>query len=153
MLEDRKIRSAERGFTLVELMVVVAIIALLAAIVIPNYVHSRAQAAVAQSEANLKQIATALELFHTDYQQYPAGAGASVAPALFTPPQGGGDGRRSRGRQQLFEFDAHERGRAQTVSLYARRRQRYDDRILHGRRRGALRCGDSFGPAALRRNR
>ena len=78
----------QRGFTLVELMVVVAIIALLAAIIIPNYVHSRASAAVAQSEANLKQIATALELYRTDNQQYPSGNGP-VTPALFAPPNGG----------------------------------------------------------------
>jgi type II secretion system protein G len=73
----------ERGFTLVELMVVVAIIALLAAVVIPNYVHARAQAAVAQSEANLKQIATSLELYYADNQAYPAGSGVAVTPALF----------------------------------------------------------------------
>ncbi|MBC5800204.1 MAG: prepilin-type N-terminal cleavage/methylation domain-containing protein [Candidatus Eremiobacteraeota bacterium] len=79
---------SERGFTLVELMVVVAIIALLAAIIIPNYVHSRASAAVAQSEANLKQIATALELYRTDNQQYPPANGL-VTPALFAPPGGG----------------------------------------------------------------
>lgn len=81
----------ERGFTLVELMVVVAIIALLAAIIIPNYVHSRASAAVAQSEANLKQIATALELYRTDNQAYPPGSGP-VTPALFTQPSGGTGG-------------------------------------------------------------
>jgi type II secretion system protein G len=92
MLEERPPNVAERGFTLVELMVVVAIIALIASIVIPNYVHSRAQAAVAQSEANMKQIATALELFHTDFLQYPAGAGATVGPALFVPPAGGNAG-------------------------------------------------------------
>lgn len=92
MLEVYRPKSAERGFTLVELMVVVAIIALLAAIVIPNYVHSRAQAAVAQSEANMKQIATALELYHTDFLQYPAGTAATVGPALFTPPEGGAAG-------------------------------------------------------------
>jgi type II secretion system protein G len=92
MLEERLPNVAERGFTLVELMVVVAIIALIASIVIPNYVHSRAQAAVAQSEANMKQIATALELFHTDFLQYPAGAGATVGPALFAPPAGGNAG-------------------------------------------------------------
>lgn len=92
MVEERAPSLSERGFTLVELMVVVAIVALLASIVIPNYVHSRAQAAVAQSEANMKQIATALELFHTDFLQYPAGAGATVGPELFAPPQGGNAG-------------------------------------------------------------
>lgn len=80
-------REGERGFTLVELMVVVAIIALLAAIVIPNYVHARAQAAVSQSEANIKQIATSLELYYADNQNYPAGAATNVVPSLFgTPP-------------------------------------------------------------------
>ncbi len=76
-------RLGERGFTLVELMVVVAIIALLAAIVIPNYVHARAQAAVSQSEANIKQIATSLELYYADMQAYPAGGPVNVTPALF----------------------------------------------------------------------
>ena len=73
--------ASERGFTLVELMVVVAIIALLAAIIIPNYVHSRAQASLAESEANIKQIATALELYYADNQAYPASG--SVGPGLF----------------------------------------------------------------------
>ncbi len=88
MSQDSYGARSERGFTLVELMVVVAIIALLAAIIIPNYVHSRASAAVAQSEANLKQIATALELYRTDNQQYPQNNGR-VTPALFAPPSGG----------------------------------------------------------------
>jgi general secretion pathway protein G len=80
MLEHAHQRR-ELGFTLIELMVVVAIIALLAAIVIPNYVHARAQAAVSQSEANMKQIATALELFYGDNETYPPSG--EVAPALF----------------------------------------------------------------------
>ena len=71
----------ERGFTLVELMVVVAIIALIAAVIIPNYVHARAQAAVAQTQANLKQIATALELYYGDNQAYPRAG--TVGPAMF----------------------------------------------------------------------
>ncbi len=73
--------SSQAGFTLVELMVVVAIIALLAAVVIPNFVHARAQAAVSQTEANMKQIATALELYYGDNQGYPASG--SVNPTLF----------------------------------------------------------------------
>ena len=75
-------RSNERGFTLVELMVVVAIISLLAAVVIPNFVHARAQAAVSQTEANMKQIATSLELFYADNQAYPTGQN-TVTPTLF----------------------------------------------------------------------
>lgn len=76
------VRPSERGFTLVELMVVVAIIALLASVVIPNFVHARAQAAVSQSEANIKQIATALELYYTDKEDYPTGQ-TTVIPTLF----------------------------------------------------------------------
>ena len=74
-------RAAERGFTLVELMIVVAIVALLAAIIIPNYVHARAQAAVAQTQANLKEIATALELYYGDNQAYPKAG--TVDPSMF----------------------------------------------------------------------
>ena len=83
MTELSQLSRAERGFTLVELMVVVAIIALLAAIIIPNYVHARAQASVSQSEANIKQIATSLELYYADNQAYPPTAGGTVTPALF----------------------------------------------------------------------
>ena len=75
--------ARQRGFTLVELMVVVAIIALLAAIIIPNYVHARAQATVSQSEANIKQIATALELYYADNQGYPATQNGKIEPGLF----------------------------------------------------------------------
>jgi type II secretion system protein G len=74
-------RPNELGFTLVELMVVVAIIALIAAIIIPNYVHARAQADVAQTQANLKQIATALELYYGDNEAYPKAG--TVDPTMF----------------------------------------------------------------------
>jgi type II secretion system protein G len=76
-------RKGERGFTLIELMVVVAIIALIAGIIIPNYTHARRQAAVSDTEANLKQIATALELYDADNEAYPNGQNATVDPQLF----------------------------------------------------------------------
>ncbi|HTW83427.1 MAG TPA: prepilin-type N-terminal cleavage/methylation domain-containing protein [Candidatus Sulfotelmatobacter sp.] len=77
-------RSGERGFTLIELMVVVAIIAILAGILIPNFVNARAQAQTAACESNLRSIATSLELYYTDNQVYPTASAASVQPSLLT---------------------------------------------------------------------
>jgi general secretion pathway protein G len=70
--------TGERGFTLIEMMVVVAIIAILVAILVPNFIRARAQAQTAACEANLKEIATALELYQTDHEQYPSGNNTPV---------------------------------------------------------------------------
>ncbi|GAC1416179.1 MAG: hypothetical protein NVSMB5_06180 [Candidatus Velthaea sp.] len=70
----------ESGFTLIELMIVVAIIAILAGILIPNFVNARAQAQTSACESNLRAIGTALELFYADNQSY--GAGGTVPGAL-----------------------------------------------------------------------
>jgi len=77
-------REAERGFTLIELMIVVAIIAILAGILIPNFVNARSQAQTAACESNLRAIATALELYYADNQVYPTASGTAVQPALLT---------------------------------------------------------------------
>jgi general secretion pathway protein G len=61
----------EAGFTLLELMVVVAIIAIIAGILVPNFFHARAQAAVSACMANMRSIATAAELYYSDHQVYP----------------------------------------------------------------------------------
>lgn len=77
----RRERERQRGFTLIELMIVVAIIAILAGILIPNFVNARAQAQTAACESNLRQIATALELYYADNQVYPP-SGSAVPDTL-----------------------------------------------------------------------
>lgn len=64
-------RERERGFTLIEMMIVVAIIAILVTVLVPNFMRARAQAQTAACEGNLKEIATALELYQTDHDAYP----------------------------------------------------------------------------------
>ncbi|HXE72958.1 MAG TPA: prepilin-type N-terminal cleavage/methylation domain-containing protein [Candidatus Nitrosotenuis sp.] len=54
-----------RGFTLIELMIVIALIAILAAILIPNMVRSRNQAKLSSCKQSIRALASALETYAT----------------------------------------------------------------------------------------
>jgi len=64
----------KKGFSLVELLVVISIIAILTAILMPNLMGARERARDAKRKQDLDAIKTALRLFYNDVQNYPIAA-------------------------------------------------------------------------------
>ena len=64
-------RARERGFTLVELMVVLVIIGLLATIVIINVMPAADRAAVTKAHADIATLEQGIEMYRLDNQRYP----------------------------------------------------------------------------------
>lgn len=87
-------RRAQSGFTLIEVMVVVAILGILATIVMTNVIGKDDQARVTTTMASLSSVAKSLDLYKLDNHKYPTtdeGLGALVEkPASAkTYPDGG----------------------------------------------------------------
>ncbi len=61
----------QEGVTLIELLIVVAIIAILASIAIPNFLQAQIRSKIASVVTNQSMIAAALDTYYVDYEQYP----------------------------------------------------------------------------------
>ncbi len=72
----RKLNHNRGGFTLVEIMIVVAIIALLASIAVPNFLRSRKRSQATQVLEDLRVIDAAVDLYAIETNK---GSGATVA--------------------------------------------------------------------------
>jgi prepilin-type N-terminal cleavage/methylation domain-containing protein len=81
----RRIIQARFGFTLVELLVVIGIIALLISILLPALNRAREQAKQAQCLSNLRQIGTALQMFAGEHKNHYPLAGLLFGPSDATP--------------------------------------------------------------------
>jgi type II secretion system protein G len=78
------LRPTRRGFTLVELLVVIIVIAVLAAIAIPKFASSSQRSKESSLRANLKVVRNAVEMFKNDTGFYPSALSdltATSAPA------------------------------------------------------------------------
>ncbi|MFH1970889.1 MAG: prepilin-type N-terminal cleavage/methylation domain-containing protein, partial [Patescibacteria group bacterium] len=79
----------KKGFTLVELLVVMGILGILVSLVAGNFRSSQIRGRDAQRKSDLKQIATALELFYGDYGYYPVGEDGYIMACFFEEGVGG----------------------------------------------------------------
>ena len=85
-IENRQSKIQNRGFTLVELLVVMVIIGLLAALVVPTYMGRERKARSQAARAQIELLGTALDTFRLDVGRYPTTQ--EGLEALRTQPSG-----------------------------------------------------------------
>ena len=73
-------RTLRKGFTLIELMIVVAIIGILAAIAIPNFIKFQARSKQSEAKTNLKAVFTAEKSWYGEHDTYAAFGTAGYNP-------------------------------------------------------------------------
>lgn len=73
-------RRAESGFTLVELLIVIVVIAILAAIVINTFAGVQAKARDTERQTDMKAVASQLEVYYTNNGGYPSEAVMAGTP-------------------------------------------------------------------------
>lgn len=109
-------KFTKRAFTLIELLIVVAIIAILAAIAVPNFLEAQVRAKVSRAKNDMRTMATGLEAYAADNNGYPdiftrmsrittpISYLSTVPKDVFRIQQGGGSG--FAGQQRYYRYGA-----------------------------------------------
>jgi len=88
----RSLERQSRAFTLIELLIVVAIIAILALIAVPNFLEAQTRAKVSRVKADMRSVAVGVEAYLVDNNKIPVNLSAAMA----------GDPQANRGGLPLF---------------------------------------------------
>jgi type IV pilus assembly protein PilA len=81
----KKSLHSQKGFTLIELMIVILIIAILVAIAVPVFLSARSNAQRRTCQANLRTIDGAINTYNAQYDAYPAAGLVNAAAVGFVP--------------------------------------------------------------------
>lgn len=71
-----------RGFTLIEMLIVIAIIAILAALIFPSFSAAREDARQKSCSSNLREIGLAVQMYRVEEREYPMSLGALLPPSV-----------------------------------------------------------------------
>lgn len=71
MQNPRAMRRKLRGFTLIEIMIVVVILGILASIVVPKFMSAPDQAKVTKAKQDIRAVQSALDMYRLDNHNYP----------------------------------------------------------------------------------
>lgn len=89
MILQKLKKHSDKGFTLIELMIVIAIIGILAAIAIPNFITYRQRGYNAAANADVKNAFTAAQAYYTDYESGAVGTDTTIIAAYGYVPSTG----------------------------------------------------------------
>jgi prepilin-type N-terminal cleavage/methylation domain-containing protein len=121
-------KKLSQGFTLVELLIVVIILAILAAVVFPKFSSSTNDAKAAALQSNLTNLRSAIEFYYQEHGEYPGekiatgatcGIGAAVATGAANSPEAllaqltrftNADGLACTGKDATFKFGPYIKG-------------------------------------------
>ncbi len=89
-MKSSRVNLRSPGFTLVELMVVIAIIGFLAVVILPNFLKQIGKGQKAAAQADIRALESALEMYYMDVHSYPTTE--QGLQALITPISSGDSG-------------------------------------------------------------
>jgi type II secretion system protein G len=81
-------KKTQKGFTLVELLVVMAILGVLVTIIAGGFRSAQARGRDAERKSDLKQLSQSLELFFSDYGRYPSDDAGRILGCPYSPAGG-----------------------------------------------------------------
>jgi general secretion pathway protein G len=70
-MKTRLLRSGSRGFTLIEMMVVLVVIGILAAAIAPQFLHTAKDAKISAAKGNIAELDSALQRFYVNMDRFP----------------------------------------------------------------------------------